>query len=485
MTGRIRKLLFRNTSQNQTIAKNTFWLFSGEITARIIRAVIVIYGANLLGAANYGAFSYAMAIAGFVTIFSDIGLSQILTREVAKDPASRGQYLSTALFLKAILILINISLVIFIAPLFTKMEAARALLPLVAFILVFDTLRDFAAGLFRAMEKMELEALAKICTNAAVATAGFVLLLKAATAYSFAFAYVLGTGTGFIITLILIWPYVRGAFAHFNRSLIKTIVVAAWPIGLLSLLGTIMLNTDMVMLGWMRSPAEVGFYAAAQKPILLLYILPTLIASAIFPIMARLAHQDDTRFRAILERGIAATLLLALPLVVGGVVLRAEIFQLFFRSEYIPAIPVFGILLFTLLLVFPTAILNNSILAYNRQKLFLRFFAVGAASNIALNALLIPPYGVIGAAFATVGSQIFSTWLMFRSMKKINPFRVFSQTTRFLIASILMGGLVYLLRLWGVPFLANLAAGVIAYFSLLFLLKEPLINEMKRFLKGA
>ncbi len=253
MLQRIKSALFKNTSTGQTIAKNTFWLFGGEVFARLIRASLVIYAAPVLGPAQYGAFSYAMAIAGFVTIFSDIGLSQILTREVAKDPANRGQYFSTALLLKGALIIFNVALVIFVAPLFTKIAAARILFPLVAFILVFDTLREFAFGLLRAMEKMEWEAITKILMNIAVAGAGFFFLFKAATAHALALGYVVGTGIGFLITFIVIWPYLRGVFANFNRSLVKTIIVAAWPIGLLALLGTIMINTDMVMprTGWL------------------------------------------------------------------------------------------------------------------------------------------------------------------------------------------------------------------------------------------
>ncbi len=71
--------LFNNRTVGQTIAKNTFWLFFGQMTSRLLRAVIVIYSARVLGAASWGAFSYALGVAAFLTIFSDIGINALIT----------------------------------------------------------------------------------------------------------------------------------------------------------------------------------------------------------------------------------------------------------------------------------------------------------------------------------------------------------------------------------------------------------------------
>jgi O-antigen/teichoic acid export membrane protein len=71
----IKQFLLHNTSTHQTILKNTTWLFSGQIIGRLLRATIVIYAARVLGANNWGAFSYALGIAAFLTVFTDIGVN--------------------------------------------------------------------------------------------------------------------------------------------------------------------------------------------------------------------------------------------------------------------------------------------------------------------------------------------------------------------------------------------------------------------------
>ena len=114
MIQKITAFLFKNQSVRQTIAKNSFWLSFGEIAGRVIRAAIIIYAARVLGAAGWGAFSYAISLAGFFTIFSDFGVSSILTREAAKNDTFRLKYLSTIFFIKLILAAITLILIIFV-----------------------------------------------------------------------------------------------------------------------------------------------------------------------------------------------------------------------------------------------------------------------------------------------------------------------------------------------------------------------------------
>ena len=58
MFSRIQDWLLNNKTVGQTVAKNTFWLFSGQLISRLLRAAIVIYAARVLGASSWGAFSY-------------------------------------------------------------------------------------------------------------------------------------------------------------------------------------------------------------------------------------------------------------------------------------------------------------------------------------------------------------------------------------------------------------------------------------------
>lgn len=479
MFQKIKAFLFKNQTLRQTVIKNTFWLFGGEISSRLLRAAIVIYAARVLGAEGWGVFSYAITLAAFFTIFSDIGLSALITREAAKNPQLRIKYFSTAFFIKLVLMFFSVSLIILLAPLFTKIEDIKTLLPIVALILVFDGLREFGFSFNRALEKMEWEALVKILTNFSIAALGFIFLIVATTARSLAIAYTIGSATGFLAIIWVLRPYFRNLFSNFTKNLLWPIFSSAWPFALLGFLGSIMINTDIIMLGWFRTTQEVGFYSAVQRPIQLFYIIPALLATAIFPTFSRLAKKDNDKFRQVLEKSLALVLLLGIPLVFGGVILGKEIILTIFGSQYLSSTIAFQILLPTILIIFPSALIGNAIFAYDEQKKFIGFLALGALSNVALNYFLIPLYGIGGAAIATVGAQFLANGFVWFKMKKINHFSVFPHLKKILLATGIMTTATFILKHLEINFFVNLITSSSIYFGSLIILKELILKEIK------
>jgi len=399
---------------------------------RLLRAAIVIYAARVLGAAGWGAFSYALGIAAFLTIFSDIGINALITKQTARDPALKDQYISTAFFTKLGLVSIFVLAVAAFFPYLTKIEEAAAIMPILIFVFIFDTLRDLGSALSRAMEQMQIEALINIFTNLAIVILGFILLSVSKTSASLALSYAAGSGLGLIAIFFALRLRFKTLIKNFNKSLVKEILITAWPFGLMGLMGAIMLNTDIIMLGWLRSPTEVGYYSAAQKIIYLLYVLPTLIATSIFPIMARMAKINPNFIKIILEKTVMIMLVVAIPLAALGILFAPTIIQLFFGTEYLPAILTFQILMATIIIVYPSSLISNAIFAYDRQKSFIVFVAIAAIGNIVFNFLFIPLYGIEGAAISTILVQLITNSLIWAKMKKINGFSIWPQLKKYL-----------------------------------------------------
>ena len=79
MFKKIKDFLFKNTNTSATVVKNTIWLSISNYGGKLIKAIIVIYGARVLSTAGYGVFSYAVTLAGFeFGIFLDPGINSIL-----------------------------------------------------------------------------------------------------------------------------------------------------------------------------------------------------------------------------------------------------------------------------------------------------------------------------------------------------------------------------------------------------------------------
>ncbi len=460
--------------------KNAFWLSAGQIGSRFLRAFIIIYAARMLGAAEYGVFSYVLGIAGFFTIFSDIGLTAILTREVSQKPKQATNYFSTKFILKIALLLATAVLVIFVAPHFTSIAAAQALIPFAALLIIFDNVREFCAGFFRGKEKMELEALLIVVTNVAITVFGFIILYKYATAGTLTLAYILSASTGAIVGIFMLRKQFAKLFSAFRKTLVSPIVRSALPIALLAVVGAFMLNVDILMIGFYRTATDVGLYSASQKIVQILYMLPAILATTLYPVFSRLAGQRNKKgARYVVERGLTAVLLIAMPLAMGGIILAKPILYFLYGAEYVPATLVFQLLMLTPLLVFPGIIFNNFIIAHDRQKR-LAPFAVGASiGNVVLNAILIPIWGIVGSAVASVVVNLIYNGGGFYLSKKLSNLTILSHIKKIATATVAMGLVTMFLSAFGVHVLVTICVSAIIYFGLLYLFKEQMLIEIK------
>jgi O-antigen/teichoic acid export membrane protein len=477
MIQRIKQFLLHNTTEKQTIAKNTFWLFFGTSLSRVIKMAIVIYAARVLGTDEYGVFSYALSLAALLTIFLDFGINAILTRESARDTSVQKTYFSTALVIKLVMFVVVFALILIFAPFVIRQGEVIVLLPLVALMMGFDGLRDFGMSLARAWEKMEIESGVQIITNVLIVIAGFVALWISSTAVSLVWGYTAGIILGTVVAFYPFREYLKKPFASFDKTLVKKILVASWPFGMLGVMGAIMLNTDTIMVGWFWDIGDVGVYGATQRVIQVLYILPGFLAVASFPTMARFVT-DIERMKRVLERGLSILTMVAVPLTVGGALLAYEIMFVLYGHQYIEGVSAFRWMCLTILPAFLSAMFGNALFALNKEKKLIRYVLLGVFGNFFFNLLLIPLWGIEGAAISTALNQTIITAYLVWLLKKEFHFRVFHQVGKIILATIAMGAGVVALRFFGMPVYVLVIAGMLLYFGMLAILKEESLREV-------
>lgn len=483
MIKKIKNALFKNRNARQTVAKNVFWLSAGQIGSRLFRALIIIYAARVLGATEYGVFSYVLGLAGFFTIFADFGINALLTREVAKKPEEQPYYFATIFWIKMVLLFFTAILVIFLAPQFSKIEGAEVLLPFVALLVFFDGVREFVIAFFRSKEKMELEALVTTVTNVAITIFGFTILYFASTAQALAVTYILSASTGAIIGVVILRKLFAGVFVYFKKSLVTLSMKAALPMAFIGIIGVFMLQIDILMLGALTTAQTIGFYSAGQKIIQLLYTFPAILSTALFPSMSKFVGQEDRfKSRLVIERGFTVVFLLAVPLTIGGVILGKNIIDFLYGSEYLPGVLPFQILILSLLPVFPSYMIGNYIFSYDLQKKALPYVALGSVINVVMNIIFIPTHGATGAAVATLITQIIYNGAMWRLAKKVNNFYTLVHLKKIIVAGVLMGAISLAMNQLQVHLLFNIFISAAAYFFMLYVLKEKSILEIKTLL---
>lgn len=480
MFTKVKSFLFKNTSSKQTVAKNTFWLTVSNFGGRAIKAVIIIYAARVLGTSEYGVFSYAVTLAGFMSLFMDPGINSVLMREAAKSTdEERRRTFSTTFIIKIVLIFIGAAIIIFIGPFFSTLPGAGALLPIAAAILMFDTLREFFLSLLRGMEKMEWDTAVFLFTNLAIVIFGFFFMMMHPTAQALGWGYAIGTGLGAIAAAFVLRDYLKELFSRFSAKLVAPILQSAWPFAIVGVLGLLFTNTDILIISWIKTASDVGIYSAAIRIIQVLYIIPGIIQTSTLPLFSRLAKKDDAKFREALERIVGIVFLISIPAAIGGVILATPILVTLFGAAFAPGSLAFKILLTTLVVDFPGAIIANAIFVYGHQKSLIITSAIGGVANVLFDVLLIPRFGMAGSGIATLIAQVVSNGYLWYVMKKINHFEIFPHLKNIIASSVAMGLATVVLIFLGVNVIVNVILSSAVYIFCLYLLREPMLREIK------
>jgi O-antigen/teichoic acid export membrane protein len=169
----------------------------------------------------------------------------------------------------------------------------------------------------------------------------------------------------------------------------------------IALFATLYWRIDLFMLAQMRDLDAVGAYGAAWRLLELSLILPQSVCLAIYPQLA--AAGEDTRLLARLG-GTSLRLLLAaaVPLAVGISVLAPQVIGLLYGAQFASAAPTLAVLIWTLIPYLWVRLHAYVLVAADHQHVDLALNVAMTVLNVALNLVLIPPYGHWGAALATL-----------------------------------------------------------------------------------
>jgi O-antigen/teichoic acid export membrane protein len=190
------------------------------------------------------------------------------------------------------------------------------------------------------------------------------------------------------------WRFDRGVFGHLLSS--------GWPLLLSGAAFFVLFKVDQVMIGKMLGEVQVGFYAAAAKLSEVWYFIPGILCTSLFPAIVNAKATGEALYRArlknfyLLMAGLASTIILPVWLLAKPVILYL------FGAEYLPAIPVLKIHIFSALGMFMSYAVTQYLVTENREKVVFFGNFLAMLVNVGLNFWLIPRLGIVGAAVATL-----------------------------------------------------------------------------------
>lgn len=397
----LKTLLFENRGVRQTVFKNTLWLTIAEGITRLLSLVLIIYTARILGATGYGKFTFALSFVSIIVIFADLGLSNITTRELSRAREGEKDY-SAILALKVVLSGIALAVMVVGSFLITEDPVIQRAIWLLAIFILISNFFSILYAFFRARQKMEYEAGAKILQALATTGIGFLILLTLPSVGNLSAGYLLAN----LITLALLLPFFHLRFQavrlRWSRAVSKRFLRISWPLSLGFLFGGIHLFVDSAMMGYFGEITQTGWYNAAGKIALATIVAATLIAKSFYPVLSRFFKESRERLQRAWQYQMELMVILALPLMIGGLVLAPRIIDFFYGSGYSPSIFAFQLLIVVAGLSFLYYPLSMILVVADHEKKNFSLILGGGVINILLNLILIPQYSLYGAAIATI-----------------------------------------------------------------------------------
>ncbi|MCX6759115.1 MAG: flippase [Candidatus Nealsonbacteria bacterium] len=417
-----RNFFLENLGVRQTIFKNTFWLAVAEGIGRFLKLILIIYVARILGATEYGKFTFALAFVGLFAIFSDLGISSICTREIAREKEKEKEF-PAVLSLKLLLSIGTLILICLGSFFITLDPIIRGMIWILGIYIIVSSFSQVIYAFFQARQKMEYEAWAKILQAAAVTGAGFFVLFNFPSVQNLSLSYLFASLIALLFILFFFHFKVYRLKIYFNSIIWRNILAMSWPLALSGMMGSICADTDSIMMGYWGQIIQTGWYNAAQR-IMVVALIPTgLIGASFFPVLSKFFGQSKEKLQKGWNYFMEVMIFIAVPLVIGGIVLASKIIDFVYDPTFFPSILVFQILIVTGGIAIITGPFIHALIVSNQQKKTFWIVLFGALTNVILNFILIPEYSLYGAAFTTLVASFLMLFLSFKSTLKFTEIK--------------------------------------------------------------
>jgi O-antigen/teichoic acid export membrane protein len=349
-----------------------------------------------------------------------LGIDAILSREILLDEQKKSKYLGSSLYIYIFSALAAFLSVNMGALIYEKDAYVQFLIFIFSLTLFFQATGVFNTYFLSYVKAKEL-AILQIISNV-VSTA-----LKV-------FGFLFGFGLVWFISLFVVDAilYLSLSLLTFKKlnghidwgfdfSLIKGLVYKSLPFMLSIVAASIYMKIDQVMIRSMLGNSETGVYSVAVKLAEMWYFVPSLICASLFPAIVNAKKISISLYYSRVTSLIVLMMITSLFFVVPLFLASGYIVHSLYGSAYAGAIEPFRVYIWSSLSIFIMPALSAFITTENLGTKLLFSTVAGAIVNVLLNLVLIPVYGILGAAMATAVSYAIPAlylYLVFIKLKK-------------------------------------------------------------------
>ncbi len=442
--------------------------------------VAVVYLARIFGPSAYGVFSYTWAVIGIVGVFTYLGVPTLLNRKVSLAEDSALPHL-VGLGL-SITSLISISIGVL------YLVAVQVIPGLSTYRLLFDiwTLALLPAGV---TPRWIFSGLSRLWMSSVVDLAATMLRLVCILCFvhspkQIPWAIAITVGTQFVAMLAdLAWirRIMPWRFQWISWHVGKDTIRQGLPLAITGFVGILYSGVDTWLLEGFRGATEVGYYAAAYRPVAFLATFSLVYFNLAFPILSRLIASAPKDVAQFLQRATLAIVAIVLPIGLGSDVIARPLMIAAFGPRYAASGPVLMIIIWSWAIGLLRDTFSTALIASHREKQYAKFVGLGGALNLVAMLFLVRFDGV-GLASALVLTQLVLFAFCLRSVQRsLRPpvaWRPISRSlAKLLISSVGMALAVMAIQHWVSVWIA-IGAGIVIYGGLVLITQALPITDL-------
>lgn len=389
--------------------RNISVLSVDHIFRSAIGFVVAVLIARHLGPNGFGAFAYIFSVVGLFVPLTVFGLEHFTIRRLVTTPDEQSATLGTALLLRSAGAIVAFILAICVPLIVDGPKDATFELMVLAGLMLIVLPNDTLNCVFRARERMAWIAAPKSAVAAIIAAITAILVWQDAPLSGFVAARIGEAVLLAVVAWIALSRFLGAApRLSLDRELAWAMLRTGTPLFLAAISVIVYMRIDQVMLGAMTDASVLGNYAVATKFTEVVYFVPIAIAAAYYAGMVRSHDAGGDMFQSDMQALFDVVGLVTVGLALVVIAVAWVLLIPAFGAHYAAAMPMVAVLAPSVVFVGLGVARSNVLTIEGWNWTSFLTTSAGAVLNVGLNLVLIPLYGGVGAALATVAAYAFA-----------------------------------------------------------------------------
>lgn len=444
------------------------------------------YVCRVIEADGIGQINFFQSIISYISLFTCLGIPMYAIREIARDRSDVVQMNRTAmeiLFLHSMLTLVGYAIV---AILCLTVPQIQVNIPL--FLILSLTIFFTAIGcewFYQGIEDFKYITIRGLIIKTVSVVLLFIFVKSKTDLLYYGCYTVFGVLGGNIFNFFRLRKYIHRENIIFSELHITRHIKPVLKVFSFSVVTSIYLQLNTVLLGFLKNALAVGYFAAATKVMQMLLTMSACLGSVMMPRASHLiAENKEDEFNRLIQKSYDFTLAIALPMTIGLIFCAPSLITALcgvkFEHSILPSQIIAPIILmvaisnvFGIQVLFPKGKINIVTLCCG----------IGAVADLILNLCLIPFFSYIGTSIAYLGAEVATTVSMYFIGRKYIPIIYFKKShLTYALGCIVMAFVLYGISLLQLPTLTILllqgCCGVLAYFIILCICKDEMLVQI-------